>query len=175
MVIVLSLIATLAYVDRALLSLVVKPIKAELHLPDVTMSLLFGTTFAVGYCVSNVPAGYLADRMDRRLVLVVAAISWAIMTMAFGLSATAAQLFACRVGVGIAEGVISPVAFSLIRDGIAPARRPRGAESRRRGRICGLVVPGGPGAMAGDFLSDRRGGRAVQPLAVAVSRTAPAW
>lgn len=158
MVVVLSLITTFAFVDRALLSLVVQPIKTTLHLPDVTMSLLFGLTFAVGYCISNFPAGYMADRMDRRLILSVAAICWAIMTMIFGLSSTVTQLFLCRAGVGLAEGVISPVAFSLIRDGIPPARRPLAFSIFSLAPIFGATIS----LVAGGFLLKAAGAGAFK-------------
>ncbi len=158
LVVVLSLIATFAFVDRALLSLVVQPIKAALHLPDVTMSLLFGLTFAVGYCISNLPAGYLADRMDRRVVLSFAAICWAIMTMIFGLSSGVTQLFLCRAGVGLAEGVISPVAFSLIRDAIPPARRPLAFSIFSLAPIFGATIS----LVAGGFLLKAAGAGAFR-------------
>lgn len=168
MVIVLSLIATFAFVDRALLSLVVQPIKATLHLPDVTMSLLFGATFAIGYCLSNFPAGYLADRVDRRLVTAAAAISWAVMTMLFGLSSTVTQLFLCRAGVGLAEGVISPVAFSLIRDGIPPARRPLAFSIFSLAPIFGTTIS----LVSGGFLLKAAGAGAFKTWAI-LSALAP--
>jgi MFS family permease len=85
------------------------------------MSLLIGLAFAGLFCACNIPAGYLADRVNRRLLLACASVFWSMMTILCGTAQAYAQLFIARAGVGIAEAVISPTAFSLIRDAV-PAK-----------------------------------------------------
>jgi len=121
-VVVLMLIATYSFVDRAILSLVVDPIRHDLGLSDVQMSLLLGLTFALFYCLCNIPAGYLTDRLDRRKFVAVASALWALMTILCGTAQSPGQIFLGRAGVGLAEGVISPASFAMIRD-VVPARK----------------------------------------------------
>jgi MFS transporter, Spinster family, sphingosine-1-phosphate transporter len=120
-VVVLMLIYMYAFVDRVILSLLVDPIRVSLGASDVQMSLLFGLAFAGFYCACNIPSGYFADRVNRRLLLAVASVFWSIMTMLCGMAHTYSQLFIARAGVGVAEGVIGPTSFSLIRDAV-PSR-----------------------------------------------------
>jgi len=121
-VVVLMLIATYSFVDRAVLSLVVEPIRHDLGLSDVQMSLLLGLAFALFYCLCNIPAGYLTDRVDRRKFIAAASVLWALMTVLCGTAQSPAQIFVGRAGVGLAEGVISPASFAMIRE-VVPARK----------------------------------------------------
>src|SRR6185312_8494522 len=65
-VLILFATAVLAYTDRQVLSLLVDPIRHDLHISDMQMSLLLGTAFAAIYGVAGVPLGFLADRTSRR-------------------------------------------------------------------------------------------------------------
>jgi MFS family permease len=120
-VVVLMLMYMYAFVDRTSLSLLVDPIRASLGATDVQMSLLLGLAFAGVYCACNIPSGYLADRVNRRVLLAVASVVWSLMTMLCGVAHTYAQLVGARAGVAVAEGVLVPTAFSLIRDTV-PSR-----------------------------------------------------
>ena len=121
LVVVLMLIYTYAFVDRVCLSLVVEPIRADLGATDVQMGLLIGLGFALFYAVANIPAGYYVDRINRRKTIAVASVVWASMTVVCGTAETYTQLFIGRAGVGLAEAVITPAAFSMIRDAV-PSR-----------------------------------------------------
>ncbi len=123
-VVVLMLIATYSFVDRAILALVVEPIRHDLRLSDVQMSLLLGLTFALFYCACSIPSGYVADRVDRRKFMAAASVFWALMTITCGTAQTPLQIFAGRAGVGLAEGVISPASFAMIRDVVPAGKRP---------------------------------------------------
>ena len=122
-VVVLMLIATYSFVDRAVLALVVEPIRHDLGLSDVQISLLLGLTFALFYCLCNVPAGYFTDRIDRRKFIAAASVLWALMTILCGTANSAGQIFIGRAGVGLAEGVISPASFAMIRDVVPQQKR----------------------------------------------------
>ena len=65
-VLILFATAVLAYTDRQVLSLLVDPIRHDLHVGDTGMSLLLGLAFAMVYGVAGLPLGVLADRMSRR-------------------------------------------------------------------------------------------------------------
>ena len=119
----LTAIYTYAFVDRVILALLVEPIKAELHVGDVQMSLLLGLAFAGFYAALNLPAGYLVDRFNRRALIGMASILWAMMTVCCALARDFNQMFLARAGVGLAEAVIAPAAFSLIRDAVPERAR----------------------------------------------------
>lgn len=121
MVVALMLIYAYAFIDRTFLALLVDPIKTYLGASDVQMGLLLGVGFAFFYCLCNIPAGYFADRINRRAMLAGGSIGWGAMTVLSGLSSSIPFLFAARAGVGSAEGVISPTVYSLMRDAV-PAR-----------------------------------------------------
>ena len=66
---VLVLAYTVSYVDRTILTLMVKPIRETLGISDVQISLLHGLAFAIFYTVLGVPLGWLADRADRTKII----------------------------------------------------------------------------------------------------------
>ena len=115
--------AVLSYTDRQVLSLLVDPIRAELHITDNEVSLLLGTAFAVVYGVAGIPLGWLADRTSRRNLIFAGVLVWSVGTLACGLSHSFGQLFAARIVVGTGEAVLSPAAISLISDYFPPSRR----------------------------------------------------
>lgn len=123
--VVAILIATaiLSYTDRQVLSLLVDPIRGELHISDQQVGYLLGAAFAVVYGVAGIPLGLLADRTSRRNLIFGGVLVWSCGTLACGLSQTFGQLFAARIVVGLGEAVLSPAAISLISDYFPPSRR----------------------------------------------------
>lgn len=123
--VVAILIATaiLSYTDRQVLSLLVDPVRADLHISDTQISLLLGTAFAVVYGIAGIPLGFLADRTSRRNLIFAGVLVWSIGTLACGLSRSFGELFAARIVVGLGEAVLSPAAISLISDYFPPSRR----------------------------------------------------
>jgi len=117
----LLLINTYAFIDRIVLALLVEPIRQDLGASDLHMGLLLGLGFALFYSISAIPAGHFVDRHNRRMIIGCASVLWAAMTIVCGTASSIEQLFFGRAGVGIAESVIAPAAFSLIRDAV-PAR-----------------------------------------------------
>ncbi len=107
-----------AFIDRVILALLVDPIKRDLGASDLHMGLLLGLGFALFYGFCSFPAGYFVDRLNRRAMIGVASVVWALMTIVCGMSTSIEQLFLGRAGIGIAESVIMPAAFSLIRDAV---------------------------------------------------------
>src|SRR3546814_2114313 len=65
MVVVLTMIFSLSSIDRGIIPLLVEPIRADLGLSDVQMSLLLGLSFVLLFSLCALPAGYLADIMSR--------------------------------------------------------------------------------------------------------------
>ncbi len=137
--------AILSYTDRQVLSLLVDPIRRDLHIDDTRISLLLGTAFAVVYGIAGIPLGHLADRVSRRNLILAGVAIWSAGTIACGLSGNFAQLFAGRVVVGLGEAVLSPAAISLISDYFPPARRGIAVGSF----LCGIAVGIGASILIG--------------------------
>lgn len=128
MVALLLLANAMSFVDRMLLTLMVAPVRDELGISDTEISLLHGFAFAAFYAIAGLPLGRLSDRGDRTLLMSVGIAVWSAMTMACGLAAGFATLFAARIGVAIGEASLSPAAISLISE-----RFPRRLVSRAIG------------------------------------------
>ncbi len=112
----LMLAYIVSYADRTILSLLIEPIKADLNLSDVQISLLLGPAFGIFYTTLGLPVGWLADRRSRRGIIAIGITVWCAMTAASGLARNFAQLFLARIGIGVGEATLSPAALSLISD-----------------------------------------------------------
>lgn len=105
-----------SFIDRQILSLLVKPIKASFGISDTQMGLLMGLSFALFYTLLGIPIGLMADRMNRKKIIGWGIAIWSLMTVLCGLADSFAMLFFARVGVGIGEAALSPAAYSMISD-----------------------------------------------------------
>lgn len=118
----LAVAYTCAIIDRTLLSLLVEPIKADLHLTDTQISLLQGLAFLLTYSTMAIPIGLLIDRVQRTWLVALGISLWSVMTALCGTAHHIWSLFLARAGVGIGESVLSPAAYSLISDGFPKKR-----------------------------------------------------
>ncbi len=115
-VVLLTLANVSSFIDRQILSLLVKPIKHDLHLSDTQMSLLLGLSFAIFYTVFGMMIGRMADRYSRRNIIIGGIAVWSLMTAVCGGIRTYSQFFLARMGVGVGEATLSPSAYSIIAD-----------------------------------------------------------
>jgi MFS family permease len=113
---VLTLAYVFSYIDRQIFSMVVTPLRQDLHISDTQVSLLIGVSFVVFYASFGIPLGRLADVYSRRVIIVVGLVLWSLFTTGCGLARTFPQMLALRMGVGVGEAALSPAAYSLITD-----------------------------------------------------------
>ncbi|MBN8886253.1 MAG: MFS transporter [Rudaea sp.] len=118
----LTLAYTLSFVDRQILSLLVEPIKHDLHLSDTQISLLQGLAFTVLMGVGGLPIGWLVDRLPRLRIVSCGIAFWSVMTACCGLSGSYAALLLARMGVGLGESALNPAAYSALADAV-PRKR----------------------------------------------------
>ena len=78
--IVLMLCNTLSFIDRQILGLLVTPIKLEFGISDTRIGLLQGLAFGSFYTLLGIPMGRLADRGNRRNLIVAGVFCWSLMT-----------------------------------------------------------------------------------------------
>jgi MFS family permease len=113
---VLSFFCLLSFVDRYILTMLVRPIQADLGIGDFEMGLILGPAFGVMLGLFGLPLGYLVDRWSRRSVVFLGVSFWSVATMSCGLAQSAASLFMSRVGVGAGEATLGPAVTSLLAD-----------------------------------------------------------
>jgi MFS family permease len=119
----LTLGAILSYTDRQILTILVDPIRASLHLTDTQISVLQGAAFAVIYSCVGLPLGRIADLVPRKALLMLAIALWSAGTAACGLVHSFGALLAARFVVGIGEAALAPAGNSLIGEYFPPDRR----------------------------------------------------
>ncbi|MDV3455375.1 MFS transporter [Sphingomonas sp. HF-S4] len=143
----------LAFLDRIVLSILVRPISAELQLSDMQFALVGGVAFALFYVTMGLPIGWLADRFSRRRIVAVGVALWSLCTIASGLASDFAGLFAARLGVGIGEAALAPAAYSLIADLYPPERRGRAVALYTLGATIGSSIAYFAGGLLIEFAS----------------------
>ncbi len=121
--IVLTFVYVLNFLDRQLLGILAKPIQDSLHITDGQLGLIGGLYFALFYCFIAVPVGWFADRTNRVTIVSLACTIWSAATICCGLAATYPQLVAARMLVGFGEAGGVPPSYAIITDTYPPGRR----------------------------------------------------
>lgn len=119
---VLGTLYVLSFIDRLVLALLVRPLKAELVLSDLQIGLLFGTFFAFFYAAVGLPIARIADRRNRKWLIISGVLLWSAATTASALAQNYATLAGLRFGLAAGEAALVPAAFSMLTD-MFPARR----------------------------------------------------
>lgn len=104
------------YADRALLGIVLEPVRKELLLSDTQLSIISGFAFSVFFLLAGILIARWVDRGNRRLILALGIVVWSLATAATGYAQGFYTLSLCRMFVGIGEAVVFPVALSLLAD-----------------------------------------------------------
>lgn len=155
--VILTLIYMSSHIDRSIVGILAESIKKELVLNDSQIGFLGGFAFAVFYATLGIPLALLADRVNRRNIIVAAVTTWSVMTAACGLAANYLQLVLARIGVGIGEAGSSPQSHSMIADMFAPHERSRAMAIYTLGVPIGIML----GFMVGGYVNTYWGWRAA--------------
>jgi MFS family permease len=150
--ITLTAVYTLNFVDRILIGVVAQPIIEEFQLRDWQFGLLSGFGFALMYTLMGLPIARLAERMNRVRIIATCVVLWSAMTALCGTAGGFYSLLAFRVGVGIGEAGCTPPANSLIADYFT---------ARKRAMAFGVY---GLGITLGGVLANLFGGPIAQNL-----------
>jgi len=121
----LSYLVSLA--DRSLLAVALSDVKGEMHLSDTQLGALYGTGFALLYCVIGIPIGQLADRLNRKKLIAAGLAIWTLATVATAFSHTFQSFFLFRVLVGVGEATLIPAGMSLLMDLVPTSQQARAA------------------------------------------------
>ena len=116
-VLLLTLAATLSFIDRQILNVMIGPIKRDLGgLTDTEISLIIGLAFSLVYTLATWPLARMADRANRRNIIAVGIFAWSLATALAGKADNFRNLFLARMGVGIGEATLGPASTSLLAD-----------------------------------------------------------
>jgi D-galactonate transporter len=114
------LITTFNYADRATLSVTGSAMRAEFGLDAIRMGYIF-SAFSWAYVLSQLPAGWLLDRFGARRVYAASIFLWSLFTLlqsSIGLlgsaGAAVAALFVLRFAMGAAESPAFPANAKVV-------------------------------------------------------------
>lgn len=112
----------LSFMDRQIIAVMIEPIKADLSLSDVQISLLGGISFVLFYSTAGVFVGRLADSLNRPKLIAFGVFIWSLTTAISGLASKFWQLLILRMGVGLGESALLPSTLSLLSGYFPPHR-----------------------------------------------------
>ena len=113
----LWVVALLNYMDRQMLSTMKVAMMGDIH--ELEKAENFGRLMAIFlwiYALMSPMAGLIADRVNRKWLIVGSLAVWSGVTMAMGYSTSFNQLYALRALMGISEALYIPAGLALIAD-----------------------------------------------------------
>lgn len=126
--------------DRALLGIVVDPVKADLLLSDTEMSLVSGTAFVLFNLLMGIFIARWVDHGNRKRILILGVALWSGATALTGLAQGFYSLGIARILVGVGEATAFPVAISMISDLFVAPKRPRAISIFQASTFIGIVA-----------------------------------
>jgi MFS family permease len=108
-----------------------------------------GTVFLWVYAAASPFAGYLADRIGRKRMVLASLVIWSAITWATGQARTLAELLAARAAMGLSEACYLPAGLALIAAWHREKTRAKATAVHYSGLYLGMVVGGGLGGWLG--------------------------
>ena len=136
----LALVATVAFTALGSFGTVQESAKAELDLSDDALALIQGLGAAVPMVLFSVPVGILVDRRNRVRLTVGLAVLWTLGTLLTAFAPSAEWLTAARMLVGIGSTGSLTAALSLCADFCAPAQRGKAMLIVNLGKALGVAL-----------------------------------
>jgi len=121
-IVVFVVLASLDNVAAGLVPPLYKPIARQFTESEAAIGAVTATAFLIT-AVASVAWAYLGDRSDRKPLLMIGTLIWALGTVGSGLASTYSAFFAAQVIAALGLGAVSSIGFSVVSDLIAPHRR----------------------------------------------------
>ena len=142
-------VAMLNYLDRQMLATIRTSIRADM--PSIVDDQHFGALMAVFMwvyaCLSPI-GGYIADKTNRRLMVITSLFVWSAVTWATGHAQSYSQMLVARASMGISEAFYMPAALALIADFHTGSTRAKAVGIHQSGIYAGLALGGIGGFIA---------------------------
>lgn len=129
------------FVAKIVLGLVAVPMMDELRLTPEQFGAVASSFFWL-FAVGGVGGGFLADRVESKLLILCMVVIWAICQLPIALSASITTMMACRLALGISEGPAWPVAVHALYKWFPDNRRNLPIAILAQGSGVGLIVAG---------------------------------
>ena len=156
---VLFVVSAINYADRSSITAVFPLLKSDLGFTDVGLGAI-GSMFLWGYALACPFAGFLGDRLSRRLVIITSLGLWSFITLLAGLVNAQWELLGIRFLLGAAEALYLPSAMALVADYHDSRTLATALAALSVGNYVGLLG----GGVIGGYLGEHFGWRA--PLCV---------
>jgi MFS family permease len=127
----------ISFLDRGFINLVIDPIKQTLSVSDTQMALLVGPAFLIFYSTVSLPLGRIADRFNRKRLMLAGILFWSTCTALFGFARNFATLAVARMGVGLGEAALVPAGVSILSDRVPREKLGRAVSTFTAGGILG--------------------------------------
>jgi MFS family permease len=114
--VILTLVYTLNFLDRGLIILLLEPIKEDLQLSDTQLGFLTGIAFGLFYATLGIPFARFADRGNRVTLTSIAIGLWGVTVMSCLYVSNFVQLVFARVAAAVGESGCMPPTYSLVGD-----------------------------------------------------------
>ncbi|MBU3914078.1 MFS transporter [bacterium] len=143
-----TLLYVINYMDRTVLSVTLPLIKADLSLSDAQLGWL-GTIYFIAVACLTIPASLVIDRWSRKKSLALMALLWSVATFLTGTGKSFLSLLSARGLVGIGEAGFAPGGLTYISGSFG---------EKSWAKVNGIFVMGGPiglilGAVLGGYIA----------------------
>jgi MFS family permease len=128
------------YIDRVNISVAIIPMAEALHW-DASRQGLVLSSFFVGYLLTQVVGGRLADRFGGKVVLATGVLWWSLFTLLTPVAAMGGftALIAARIAMGLGEAVTFPSVYTLYSRWLPVQERARGMALNNSGIPIGTI------------------------------------
>ncbi len=149
----LWVVALLNYMDRQMLSTMRDAMAIDIS--DLESKVMFGKIMAAFmwiYGLMSPVSGIVADRVNRKWLIVISLAVWSTVTLLMGYATTYHEVYWLRAAMGVSEALYIPAALSLIADYFTGKQLSLAIGIHMTGLYMGQAV-GGFGAFVADNIS----------------------
>jgi len=151
-VFLLWFVALLNYIDRQMLSTMKPSMMADIA--ELQSAANFGRLMAIFlwiYALMSPVSGIIADRLNRKWLIVASLFIWSAVTLCMGFARTFSQLYVLRAVMGVSEAFYIPAGLSLIADYHQGKNRSLAIGIHMTGIYFGQALGGFGATIAGNF------------------------
>ena len=151
---VLGLVLLMDETDKNIVRGLIPQLKADFHVGDLAIGVLLSLALLFNGLIT-VPAGYLADRWNRKQAIGKTVIGWSILSAGGAASIGFPMLVGLRSTLGFGQAITEPSAASLIGDYYPPDQRGKAFSIQQVMLLGGTGLGVGLGGLIGTTLGWR--------------------
>jgi MFS family permease len=137
----LAVFMLINFIDKIVLGLVAVPMMDELKLTPARFGEI-GSSFYWLFAISGIAGGFLANRFNVKLLILVMMLIWSLCQLPIFWSVSVTAIIACRAVLGVGEGPAWPVAVHALCKWFPDQRRNLPIAVLGQGSAIGLILSG---------------------------------